>query len=329
MDPPVSLVVGETAGGLRLDRFVADHLLDRSRAFAQRLIQVGDVTVDGRPARSSERLRAGQTVRIVVPPPEPAGIVATPMALDVVFESPDVLVLNKPAGLVVHPAPGHPADTLANALMARYPGFAIGNAMRPGIVHRLDKGTSGLMVVARTDRAYQGLIEQMKQHAIHKEYLALTHGTVGPDRGAIEAPIGREPNNRQKMGIVPGGRAARTAFRVVERFPEHTLLRLTLETGRTHQIRVHLASIGHPIVGDQTYGPGRPTLGLERPFLHAEYLGFQLPGAEACLVARAPLPEDLQRVLEGLRPSRVDGPPRGVTPADPARSPRRSVAGDP
>ena len=297
----VSLTVRDTAEGLRLDRFVAENLPDRSRAFAQRLIQGGDVTVDGRPVRSSERLRPGQVVRISVPPPEPAGIVATPIPLDVVFESPELLVLNKPAGLVVHPAPGHPADTLANALMARYPNLAVGNALRPGIVHRLDKGTSGLMVVARTDRAYRGLIEQMKQRAVHKEYLALVHGKVGPERGTIEAPIGREASNRQKMGIVPGGRAARTGFRVIERFPEHTLLRLTLETGRTHQIRVHLASIGHPIVGDLVYGPRRPTLGLERPFLHAEYLGFQLPGEEACLVVRAPLPGDLQQVLQTLR----------------------------
>lgn len=300
-DPIATLAVGEAAEGLRLDRFVAESLPERSRAFAQRLIQGGDVTVDGRPGRSSERLRPGQVVRISVPPPEPVGIVATPIPLEVVFESPDLLVLNKPAGLVVHPAPGHATDTLANALMARYPNLAVGNTKRPGIVHRLDKGTSGLMVVARTDRAYQSLIEQLKQRAVHKEYLALVHGTVGPERGVIEAPIGREPNNRQKMGVVPRGRAARTGFRVVERFPEHTLLRLTLETGRTHQIRVHLASIGHPIVGDLVYGPRRPSLGLERPFLHAGYLGFQLPGDEACLVARAPLPEDLQQVLRSLR----------------------------
>ncbi len=287
--------------GTRLDRFVAEHLPDRSRAFAQRLIQSGDVTVDGRPSRPSERLRPGQVVQMRVPPPEPTGIVATVMPLEVIFENPDLLVLNKPAGLVVHPAPGHPTDTLANALMARYPNLAVGNAMRPGIVHRLDKGTSGLMVVARTDRAYQSLVEQIKERAVHKEYLALAHGVVSQERGVIEAPIGREPRDRQKMGIVAGGRPARTGFRVVERFPEYTLLRLTLETGRTHQIRVHLASIGHPIVGDVVYGPRRPSLGLERPFLHAWHLGFRMPGAEACFVGWAPLPEDLQEVLRSLR----------------------------
>ncbi|HLH73227.1 MAG TPA: RluA family pseudouridine synthase, partial [Chloroflexota bacterium] len=218
----------------------------------------------------------------------------------VVFENPDVLVVNKPAGLVVHPAPGHAADTLANALMARYPGLAVGNALRPGIVHRLDQGTSGLMVVALTDRAYQSLIDQMKRHLVQKEYLALAHGSIGPERGVIEAPIGRAPCNPLKMGVVEGGREARTGFQVVKRFPGYTLLRLKLETGRTHQIRVHLAAIGHPIVGDVVYGPKTPAFNLKRPFLHAWYLGFQLPGQEACFVGWAKLPEELEAVLERL-----------------------------
>ena len=294
---PHSIPVAESAAGMRLDRFLSAELPEYSRAFLQRLIDHGDVTVDGRPARPSERMRAGQVVQIVIPAPQPTGIVATDLPLRIVYERPDLLVLNKPAGLVVHPAPGHAADTLANALMARYPGLAVGNALRPGIVHRLDKGTSGLMVVALADRAYHHLVAQMKERAVHKEYLALVHGNVGPERGIVEAPIGRERINRQKMGVVPDGRPARTAFRVLERFPGYTLLRVKIETGRTHQIRVHLASIGHPVAGDVVYGPRKPALGLERPFLHAWYLGFKLPDEEACLVAWAPLPEDLQKVL--------------------------------
>ncbi len=293
--------VPESAAGLRLDRFLSERLPEYSRSFIQRLIESGDVTLDGRRVRPGERVRAGQLVQVSIPPPQPAGIVATPMPLKIVYERPDLLVLNKPAGLVVHPAPGHAADTMANALMARYPNLAVGNALRPGIVHRLDKGTSGLMVVALADRAYQHLVSQMKQRAVHKEYLALVHGTVKPEHGVIEAPIGRERHLRKKMGVVPGGREARTTFRVLECFPGFTLLRVKLETGRTHQIRVHLAAIGHPVAGDVVYGQRKAALGLERPFLHAWYLGFQLPGEEACLVAWAPLPEELRKVLERLR----------------------------
>lgn len=296
-----SFAVPEHLAGVRLDRVVAERLPEHSRALIRRLIESGDITVEGRPARPAERVRAGQIIRVSLPPPRPTGLVPTEIPLDVIYENPDLLVLNKPAGLVVHPAPGHAADTLANALMARYPNLAVGNALRPGIVHRLDKGTSGLMVVALSTRAYQSLIDQLKQRSVHKEYLALVQGKVEHEHGVVEAPIGREPHNRLKMGVVAGGREARTTFRVVERFPEYTLLRLKIETGRTHQIRVHLAAIGHPVVGDVVYGARKPALGLDRPFLHAWHLGFQLPGEAACLVAWAPLPADLERVLAGLR----------------------------
>lgn len=300
MTPPRTFVVLDQSAGARLDRFLAEQLPDLSRSLIQRIVERGGVVIDGQLARASQRLRVGQSIQVAIPPPEPTGIAPTEIPLEIIYESPDLLVLNKPAGLVVHPAPGHPADTLANALMARYPGLAVGNALRPGIVHRLDKGTSGLMVVALSDRAYQSLIAQMKQHAVHKEYLALVHGTVGPNQGVIEAPIGRERHDRKKMGIVSEGKEARTGFRVLERLLGYTLLRLNLETGRTHQIRVHLSAIGHPIVGDIVYGPRTPALELKRPFLHAWHLGFQIPGEEACLVAWAPLPEDLQQVLEQL-----------------------------
>lgn len=298
---PRTIVVPPDAAGQRLDQFLAARLSDLSRAHLQRLISGGDVRIDGRDAKPAERLKAHQRVEITVPAPEPVGIVPRSMPLSLVYESADLVVLDKPAGLVVHPAPGHPDDTLANALMARFPDLAVGQAQRPGLVHRLDKGTSGLMVVALTDPAYHFLVDQLAEHKFHKEYLALVHGDLVHDHGTIDAPIGRARQDRQRMGIVPEGREARTHFRVLERFPGYTYLRLTLETGRTHQIRVHLQGIDHPIVGDDVYGPKSPTLGLHRPFLHAWYLGFQLPHQDVCLALHAPLPPDLQSVLDRLR----------------------------
>jgi len=300
----LELTVAEPEAGERLDRFLASRLPERSRSFVQRLITEGYVSVDGRRPRPADRLRPGQHIRVDLPPPAPTGLVPVAMPLSVVYESPDLLVINKPAGLVVHPAPGHATDTLVNALLARYPGLTVGNALRPGIVHRLDRGTSGLMVVALTDRAFHGLVAQMKQRTVHKEYLALVHGRVTPAHGVIEAPIGRDPQNRLRMAVVAHGRHARTGFRVVEYFDGFSLLRLTLDTGRTHQIRVHLSSIGHPVVGDTVYGPRQAAFGLDRPFLHAWYLGFQVPGQEFCLALRAPLPPELEAVLAVLRSRR-------------------------
>ncbi|HEX5418217.1 MAG TPA: RluA family pseudouridine synthase [Chloroflexota bacterium] len=294
-------VVPAESAGERLDRFLSERLTDLSRAQIQRLVERGEITLDGAATRPAERLKPGQVIRVAVPEPEPVGIVPTEIPLNIVYEHPEFVVVNKPAGLVVHPAPGHPNDTLANALMARYPNLAVGNAQRPGIVHRLDKGTSGLMVAALSDRAFHHFVEQMKNHETRKEYLGLVHGEFPHESGVIEAPIGRDHANRQKMGIVKEGREARTHFRVVERFPDYTLMRFILETGRTHQIRVHAASVGYPIVGDVIYGPRKPGLNLTRPFLHSARLGFQVPGEECCLVTQAPLPEDLERVLERLR----------------------------
>jgi 23S rRNA pseudouridine1911/1915/1917 synthase len=301
------LVVPASAAGRRLDQFLAEHLPDLSRSQVQKLIERGDVTLDDHPARPSERLRASQSIAVAVSAPTDVGLTPAAIPLDVAYEDEDVVVLNKPAGLVVHPAPGHRDDTLVNALMARYPNLAVGQAERPGLVHRLDKGTSGLLVVALTDRAYHDLIRQMSQHQVRKDYLALVHGEVAHERGTIEAPIGRDRRDRQKMGIVAEGREARTGFRVVERFPGYTLLRLTLETGRTHQIRVHLTGVGHPVVGDTVYGAKSPTLGLDRPFLHAWHLGFQLPGQDLCLALWSPLPPELDGMLVRLR--------AGLTPA--------------
>ncbi len=222
------------------------------------------------------------------------------MPLDIVYEDEDLLVVNKAAGMVVHPSPGHTGDTLVNALLARYPDLQGVEGLRPGIVHRLDKDTSGLIIVAKNARTQAALIEQMKQHQVEKRYLALVEGVVSVDHGSIDAPIGRDPRHRQQMAITAtGSREARTHFRVLERFHRHTLLLLQLETGRTHQIRVHLKAIGHPVVGDPVYGSGNPrgNLFLKRQFLHAYQLKFAHPTTGKMLELETPLPEDLKTAL--------------------------------
>jgi 23S rRNA pseudouridine1911/1915/1917 synthase len=296
--------VPERSTGERLDRFLVEQCPNLSRAQIQRFILNGSVQLEGQAARASTRLAVHQVVTLTLPPPSPTSIVPTEIPIEIAREGPGFVIVNKPSGLVVHPAAGHAVDTLANALMARYPGLAVGNSLRPGIVHRLDKGTSGLMVVALTDAAFANLVEQMKGQRVHKEYLALVHGQVREDAGVIEAPIGRDRRNRQKMGVTAQGREARTQFRVVERLSAYTLLRLGLETGRTHQIRVHLSAIGHPIVGDFTYGGKAGPTGLTRPFLHSWYLGFENPAGGECVVVWSRLPPDLTSELEAAQSAR-------------------------
>jgi len=243
----------------------------------------------------------GEVVSVEIPPPQIDEILPDPIPLTVLYEDADVIVINKPAGMVVHPAPGHPRGTLANALLAHVPGISVGGSQRPGIVHRLDKDTSGLIVAAKTDRGRTALVTQWEDRSVEKTYLALVTGSVADEEATIDAPIGRDPKNRQRMAVLRSGRPAVTHFRVLERFPNATLLELTIETGRTHQIRVHLAFIGHPIVGDQLYGKVRPKdPRIDRQFLHASALAFQLPDG-AALRLEAPLPDDLQSVLEKLR----------------------------
>ena len=222
------------------------------------------------------------------------------LPLDIIYEDEDLLVVNKTAGMVVHPSPGHVDDTLVNAVLARYPDLQHVEGLRPGIVHRLDRDTSGLIIVAKNAHAQAALIEQMKRHEIVKRYLALVEGVVSSDNGSIDAPIGRDPRHRQQMAVTAtGSREARTHFRVLERFQRHTLLLLQLETGRTHQIRVHLKAIGHPVVGDPVYGSGntRGNISLKRQFLHAFQLTFTHPMSGKVLELEAPLPEDLKFVL--------------------------------
>src|SRR5215217_3459128 len=287
--------------GMRLDRYVADQLPDLSRGTVQALIESGRVRVDGQQRKSKFRMTPGELVSVEIPPPQIDEILPDPIPLAIVYEDADVIVVDKPAGMVVHPAPGHPRGTLANALVAHVPGLAVGGSQRPGIVHRLDKDTSGLIVAAKTDRGRTSLVTQWEDRSVEKIYLALVAGSISDEEATIDAPIGRDPKNRQRMAVMRSGRPAVTRFRVIERFPNATLLELSIETGRTHQIRVHLAFIGHPIVGDQLYGRSRATdPQLDRQFLHASALAFQLPDGSRLRV-EAPLPDDLKFVLEQLR----------------------------
>jgi 23S rRNA pseudouridine1911/1915/1917 synthase len=287
--------------GTRLDRYVADQLPDLSRGTVQGLIESGRVRVDGQQRKPKFRMTPGEVVSVEIPPPRIDEILPDRIPLAIVYEDADVIVVDKPAGMVVHPAPGHPRGTLANALLAHVPGISVGGSQRPGIVHRLDRDTSGLIVAAKTDRGRTALVTQWESRSVEKTYLALVSGELEDEQAIIDAPIGRDPKNRQRMAVVRSGRPAVTHFRVAERFPDTTLLEVSIETGRTHQIRVHLAFIGHPIVADQVYGRARPTdPHLERQFLHASALGFRLPDGEA-LRLEAPLPQDLEAVLEELR----------------------------
>ncbi|HEV8634769.1 MAG TPA: RluA family pseudouridine synthase [Chloroflexota bacterium] len=303
---PRSVSIGPGQAGGRLDRVVAEAVPELSRSQAARLIEDGRVTVDGRSERSSYRPRAGETVWIELPEPAPTRLVAEAIPLNLVYRDESILVVDKPAGMIVHPAPGHAGGTLANALLAlgafgadRVPGDDVGAAHRPGLVHRLDRDTSGLLVVARDEAALRMLQAQWAKRTVEKAYLALVRGTPREPAARIEAPIGRDPRHRQRMAVVAAGRPATTAYRVVERLRGATLLECRLQTGRTHQIRVHLASIGHPVVGDALYGSGEPALG--RQFLHAARLGFRHPRTGEPVVFESPLPPELRTYLERVR----------------------------
>jgi 23S rRNA pseudouridine1911/1915/1917 synthase len=293
--------------GERLDRAIAVHLPDISRSYAAALVDAGAVGVNGSPAsKTSYKLRPGDTIRVEIPVPQPSGLQAEAIPLKVLYEDDDLLVVDKPAGMVVHPAPGHSGGTLVNALLAHVPGIELdmGDEARPGIVHRLDKDTSGLMVVAKRRAAHDNLSRQMAARTMLKEYLAVVAGTPRPPGGIIDAPIARDPRDRQRMAVVPNGRHARTRYATERDLGRYTLVRATLETGRTHQIRVHMASIGHPVLGDPVYGKrtlkDAAALGLTRQFLHAQSLGFTLPSSGEWREFVSELPEDLRAVLERL-----------------------------
>jgi 23S rRNA pseudouridine1911/1915/1917 synthase len=289
-----------TEPATRLDKYLAQKYPELSRSYLQKLIGQGYVVVNGQGAKASQQLSIGDELRITLPPPEPTSLIAEPMPLDIVYEDNDLIVLNKPAGLTVHPAPGHTSHTLVNALLAHCPELAqFGDSPRPGIVHRLDKDTSGLMIIAKNSSAQQNLINQFKTHSISKGYIALVKGKLTPSRGIIEAPIGRHPVNRKRMAVVTRGREAKTGYRVKEYIDNYTLLEVTIETGRTHQIRVHLAAIGYPVVGDPVYGIR--SVYLKRQFLHAFRLGFYLPSSGEYKEFTCELPQDLKQALELIK----------------------------
>ena len=304
------LTVDQAGAGARLDRWLTDRLPELSRARLQALIASGHVRVDGKTPKAAHRLRAGETVEVEIPPPAPEELVPEPSALQILYEDEHVLVLDKPAGLVVHPGAGHARGTLAAALLAHAPGIAgVGGPRRPGIVHRLDKDTSGLLVVAKTKTAYDALVAELGRRDVTRRYLAIVHGRVGAAAGVVDKPIGRHPHDRVKMAVRPAGRGKRavTRYRVLERFVGFTLLEASLETGRTHQIRVHLASLGHPVAGDPVYG-GRRRPPLPVPIdgyaLHAAALAFTHPVTGRRVEFASPLPARMERFLSHLRNSR-------------------------
>jgi 23S rRNA pseudouridine1911/1915/1917 synthase len=297
----------------RVDRFLAD-LTGLSRSYVQKLVQAGNLTAGGQPLRANAIVTGGTVLRLVVPAPAPA--IPEPesdIELSIVYEDTDLLIVDKPAGLVVHPSPGHPAGTLVNALLGRAGGAEYGGiagVRRPGIVHRLDRDTSGLLMIAKNDTAQASLMGQLKARRVKKTYLALVQGSVAAAVGRVEAPIGRDPGHRTRMAVVSGGRPSVTGYRVRERFQDWTYLELELITGRTHQIRVHLAAIGHPVAGDPLYGTGtsrRGPEGLGRLFLHAWRLELTSPSGGGLIRAEATLPPELEGVLDDLRASAQNG----------------------
>jgi len=301
--PEEAFVVPDALAGQRVDRAVA-MVTGWSRAEVQAIADRGEIEVDGRVVAKSRKLTAGERVEVLGRPVVAAPLGPEPVAVDVVYEDPDVIVVLKPAGLVVHPGAGHDHGTLVHGLLARYPEVdAVGAADRPGIVHRLDRETSGLMVVARSEAAYDALVDALAAREVTREYDALVWGHPENPRGVVDAPIGRSATRRTRMAVRSEGKEARTVYEVEEWFgqPEVARLGCRLETGRTHQIRVHLSAIGHPVVGDGAYGGRRPGIDLDRPFLHAERLAFAHPVTGEPLEFRAPLPADLADLLQTLR----------------------------
>ena len=296
------ILYGELPGE-RLDAFLSRQVEGLTRSAAQRLLEDGCVTLRGKPGKKNDKIQSGDEIRLTIPEPEPVDIVPREMPLDIVYEDEDVLVINKPKGLVVHPAPGHTEDTLVNGLLyAKGDTLSgINGKLRPGIVHRIDKDTSGLLAIAKNDLAHTVLASQLKDHSMARTYECIVCGSLKEDSGTVDAPIGRHPVDRKKMAIEPrNGRPAVTHWRVLARYPGHTHVECRLETGRTHQIRVHLASIGHPLLGDTVYGSKKPYPGLAGQCLHARKLIFRHPRTGERVELECPLPDWFQGVLDKL-----------------------------
>ena len=300
---PILLRASEESKNQRLDAFLASSLDGLTRSQATRLIESGEVAVNGRAVSKSYKLAGGEDIAVTLPEPEPVEAVPQDIPLDVVYEDADVIVVNKPSGMVVHPAPGHPDGTLVNALLYHCAGTlsGIGGALRPGIVHRIDRDTSGLIIAAKNDAAHQYLSAQLADHTLARTYECIVVGKLREDRGAVDAPIARHPTDRKRMAVVAGGREAVTHWEVIARYPGYTHVRCRLETGRTHQIRVHMAYIGHPILGDTVYGAKKEVPGLTGQCLHAVGLRFLHPRTHEVMELSCPLPDEFTRMLQKIR----------------------------
>ena len=300
---PILLRASEESKNQRLDAFLASSLDGLTRSQATRLIESGEVAVNGRAVSKSYKLAGGEDIAVTLPEPEPVEAVPQDIPLDVVYEDADVIVVNKPSGMVVHPAPGHPDGTLVNALLYHCAGTlsGIGGALRPGIVHRIDRDTSGLIIAAKNDAAHQYLSAQLADHTLARTYECIVVGSLREDRGTVDAPIARHPSDRKRMAVVAGGREAVTHWEVIARYPGYTHVRCRLETGRTHQIRVHMAYIGHPILGDTVYGAKKEVPSLTGQCLHAVGLRFLHPRTHEVVELSCPLPDEFTRMLQKIR----------------------------
>ena len=291
--------------GIRIDRFLSEQLPEHSRSYIQKLIKDGQVSIEGKAVKSNYKITGSEEIALLIPDQVIPDILPEDIPLDILYEDQDLIVINKPKGMVVHPAAGHYSGTLVNALMYHCKNdlSGINGVMRPGIVHRIDRNTTGSLLVCKNDFAHNAIAEQLKVHSITRRYRAIVHGNLKDDQGTVDAPIGRHPIDRKKMAIEPrNGRNAITHYRVLERFGNYTYIECQLETGRTHQIRVHMSSIHHPIVGDDVYGPAKcPFSGLQGQTLHAQVLGFIHPRTGKYMEFSAPLPEYFENLLTKLR----------------------------
>ena len=300
------LTVSPEDAGVRIDKYLAEQLPDITRSYLQKLLKDGSVQMNGKPVKASTKTAVGAVIALTIPEPEEPEILPENIPLDILYEDSDVILINKPKNMVVHPAAGHYTGTLVNALMYHCRGdlSGINGVLRPGIVHRIDKDTTGVLIVCKNDRAHNALAEQLKEHSITRKYRAIVCGNLKEDEGTVDAPLGRHPQDRKKMAIVrSGGKRAVTHYRVLEPFGNDTYIECQLETGRTHQIRVHMASLGHPLLGDEIYGRAKSPFKLEGQTLHAMVLGFIHPTTGEYMEFEAPLPEYFEKLLEKLRKS--------------------------
>ena len=289
---------------MRLDKYLAEQFPEQTRSYLQKLIKDGEVTVNGKKVKTGYQLSKGDEVSVNIPEPKELDVEPQKMNLDIVYEDDDVILVNKPKGMVVHPAPGHTTDTLVNGLLYHCKDnlSGINGVARPGIVHRIDRDTTGILIVCKNDMSHNSIAAQLKEHSINRRYRALVHGNLKDDTGTVEGPIGRHPIDRKKMAInEKNGKPAVTHYTVLERFGNYTLIECKLETGRTHQIRVHMTSIGHPLVGDEVYGPAKCPFKLQGQCLHAMILGFVHPRTGEYMEFSADLPDYFEDLLRKLR----------------------------